>query len=217
MKRRITLLALAAVSALALAASLGASAASAVNVVVEGGHAKFSGTSTTKHTIFQSGFECEKSTISGEQEAPTATSAVVAPLYSECSVFKSLTMTVKTYNCKFVLFPGKETKIKGEFEGTMEIICPPTIPNIEVVIGVLCAPYLIPPQIGDSVVKYKNLGSGSTREIEIKAAVTNLKYYEGHIPCTPPTFKENGKYEGSWRMAAFEAGPGSKQVGVYLE
>jgi hypothetical protein len=215
MKRGITLLALAGISALALAASLAAPMASASNVVVEKGGGLFVGTNTGKHKFPKSTIECQEALFSGVQESPTATSAVITPSYSKCN-YLGLSVTVKTYNCKYVLYPGKEVpKSSGEFEGTMDIICPPTIPNFEVLVAFQCYPHKIGPQTGVGPVKFKNLGSGSTREIEIRVAATNLDYYEPNgLQCTPPTFKENGLYEGIWRLAANN---GKEQVGAYIE
>jgi hypothetical protein len=216
MKRRITLLGLAAVSALALAVSVGASVAPAANFAVEGKTATLAATNAKVHTFFAEygPFECEKASFSATQATTTAATVLAAPTYSGCSLGKSLTMTVEPHGCTYRLHPGSEIA-KGEFEGTMDLVCPIGVPGLDVKLTLFCLPHRIVPQESLGPVKYKNLGSGSTREVEITAAIKKMGYFKATgTGCESWKFTAEGRYEGVWKMAASREG---KQVGVFIE
>jgi hypothetical protein len=76
-----------------------------------------------------------------------------------------------------------------------------------------CTVTLAKPQ-SKKEVSYKTIGSGTTREIEVTANITGMKYTQSAFCPTGGGTFENGKYEGTGKVTGESGG---KHVGVWFE
>ena len=203
-------LGLAAMTALALMASIGAASASASQFVTSSYPATVQGTPEGTHTLTLAvGFvyNCSPSpTVSGAMEGPTAslkTFAVDASCTS--SVWGKATLEFK--GCGLVFHPGASSFDIGPAN------CGSMVLN-----GATCDRVFSPQTL--RAVTYSNEGEGSKAVVKVHANATGMEYTQsGECPSKNGVY-ESGTYSGYWTFQATKAGtPVSLQVqntGAYM-
>ncbi len=210
MKRASNVL-MAAVVALAALGSLAATSALADQLKSSGaatvslsGHQKVA--STFKTTA--GGKECKSGTTSGTGTTPTSTLTLTVTT-SECSCF-GVACTIDMNGCQYLGHLGVGTT------ATVDIVCPPG----QEITGTSskCTTH-IKPQTGLGSITFKNIGTGSTREIELEFKVEKISYAHtegsGIGKCTTGS-GTTGVLTGTSVVTAVEDGS-NVHVGVFVE
>ena len=141
--------------------------------------------------------ECNEATQEGEISASTTVSITLTATYSGCTAFGFANTPIDTNGCHYTY--TAITREGASFEGKKDISCPAG-KSIEVTsFGCIVT---IGSQNGLGKLTYTNVGTGTTREITIDSAFTEMKYEEhnkGIFPtCASNTVaKSNGTYAGA--------------------
>jgi hypothetical protein len=192
-------------------AATAASSASAANFYSEGEPTTITGSRTKASTLTTTA-----GTVTCESESYTATMAssqqetlTVTPSYSGCTGF-GFSATIALNGCDYVFNAA----------GTVDIVCPE---GKEITVTATSSETTkcivhIPAQTGLGSVKYKNEGSGSTRDILVTAEVTGIKYTHtagtGAGACSTGS-ASNGSLEASVALTGETEGEAS--TGVWVE
>lgn len=161
---------------------------------------KYTGTSASKVTTISVTPSYPEKTAGGEQNCTSL----------------GLPALIETNGCTYLFHIGVAT------EGTLDIVCPAG-KEITVTAGynvtTKCTIH-VPGQTGLSKITYINAGTGAgtTRELLVQAAITNLKYSHttgtGFAHCTAGS-GTTGSYTGQARVTGEKDG-GGEHVGIFL-
>ncbi len=155
--------------------------------------------------------ECTTANFAGTASATSVSSITVAPTFGGCTCI-GVTCTVDVNECTYLL------SISAETTGTVDVVCPAgkeiTLTNSKCTIH-------IPAQTGIGTVTYKDIGSGSTREIELGLNLTGIHYAHtegtGIGKCTTGTSTSGTLTGGTATMTGEEDSGGGGHLGVWAE
>jgi hypothetical protein len=192
------------VVALMAAMALSVSAASAAEFHSEVAHTSLSGSQigTDVFTVNAGTVKCTEATYTGTQSAETAKTVKVLPKYSGCTAFSFVNTTIDVNGCEYE-FSGENTDVN-----IVNCATPITVTafNCWVTVGA---------QSGLKSVTYTNEGSGTSRDVKVKVAITGIKYtqHSKSFPgCSSGTFT-NGSYTGEATVKG--ANTAGEQVGIW--
>jgi hypothetical protein len=206
MNRKLKALGLALVVVLAMG-SLSASAASAADFHSESGtDTVIKGTQVgTDIWAFNAGTKsCNEFTYVGNQSGATATTWKAMVVWSNCSVFGFVNVTIDPNGCAF--------ELSGD-DGSLKIACPEGASIVET--GFNCWVTIGPQSL--TGVTYANTGSGSSRDLDLSINVSGITYtqHSKSFPgCTNGSFT-NGTFTGKATMQGFSTG--GVQIGIWRE
>ncbi len=109
--------------------------------------------------------------------------------------------TVSMNGCSFALHP-----LVGELpytSGVLDIVCPKEKEITFTVLSGSCK-VGIPAQSSLSSVKTENVGTGTTRAVEVGLVVKGLKYTQTGSQCTNSGTHKDGSLSGSWNLKGYE-------------
>jgi len=139
---------------------------------------------------------CNIATYEGTQTVTPTNSVTVKPSYGECRAFGLFNVPIHVNGCEYKFTAG--TKVSGNYEGTVDIVCPTgkfievTAPGCLVTVGA---------QNNLGKVTYTNIGIGATKEVTVDVNITGLAYEEHRPPfgiCTNNTVPQtDGTYVGA--------------------
>jgi len=119
---------------------------------------------------------CNIATYEGTQTVTPTNSVTVTPSYGECKAFGLFNVPIDVNGCQYQFTVG--TKVSGNFEGTVDVVCP-SGKQIEVTAPGCTVTVKSQNNLGK--VTYTNIGSGATREVTVDVGITGLAYEE-HRP-----------------------------------
>ena len=153
--------------------------------------------------------ECKSVTFAGTVASSSASSITATPSFSECTCLGVL-CTADVNECDYLL------KIDAESLGTVDIACPA---GKEITLTASKCTIHIPPQTGVGTISYQEIGTGTTREIELGLNLAGIHYAHtegtGIGKCSTGT-GTNGTLAGTATMTG-EGDPGSGHVGAWAE
>ena len=173
------------------------------------------GTNVDEWTTDSGTIKCTEAKYEGEQFGAESTEVEIEPVYTGCKIFSFLEVTIHMNGCAYRL--KTVTKENGNFEGSVDIVCPPgtqiemTLPNCVIT---------VPPQPGLQKITYTNLGTGTTRERTLDISLTGITYEEDIVAefssCTG-----NGQHtsNGTLRGALLLTGENTSHnhIGIWVE
>jgi hypothetical protein len=207
MTRKLKALGLAFVAVLAFGALSATAASAATSFHSEQAHTIIDGTQPVAEddvfTVKAGTVKCTSATYSGTTEAATTTTVKVTPAYSGCTAFGFVSTPVDV--------PAGCTYTFNATNDDLAIACtgsPITVTafNCHVKVGT---------QTATSGISYSTAGSGTARDVTVKANITGLKYTQeskSFPGCTNGTF-EDGKYVGSGTVTGTNTAGGA--VGIW--
>ena len=160
---------------------------------------------------------CAEAGYKGTMSATVATTLTIAPEFASCEAFGFANSEVLFNGCAYVLHRGESAESP---EGSLDIECPggKAIEVLAHVRGLLKCRVTIGSQNGLTTLTETNKGSGSSRDIALDIALSEVSYAqeagEGLGKCSPGSF-ENGEFNGSPTMIGENAS--KEQVGIWAE
>jgi Trypsin len=170
-----------------------------------------------KQTVFKGDagtLSCAKATYSGELTETQEVEVTLTPSYSECKAF-GLSATVDVNSCQYTFTTA--AKEEANYEGSVDLICPEG-KRLEIT-AVGCR-ITVEPQADLETITYTNNGSGSTREITIDFALSEIAYEEHNVaPFNSCASSTVPKSNGSDETAAVLTGETKEasQRGIWIE
>jgi len=166
------------VSAMALTAFAGTTAASATSLFTMGGAGQPFTTTTLSGPTFEiegSKVECEEETLTGETEGVATESLTLSPSYKKCKAFGFANATVTAGTCKFTF----KSSTDGAGMATVNLYnCENATKGIQIDVNV---PFItriivdIPHQSMSSAVSYTNTTpTGTTMSVDLNMTATGL-------------------------------------------
>jgi hypothetical protein len=159
--------------------------------------------------------KCTEATYSGSISEKEVLEFEMSPSYFGCTAFGLMTASIDVNECKYRF---KVKKIEGgNREGSADLVCPAgkEITATASMGGVTKCTIHVPSQSNLGTVTYKNIGTGTTREITIELNISGLKYAHtagsGLFACTSGA-AENGTFK---TMISVKGESGGKHVGVF--
>ncbi|HWL50127.1 MAG TPA: hypothetical protein VNT92_09640 [Acidimicrobiia bacterium] len=217
--KRIKTVGLAAVMALALAATVGAASASASGFVADEYYAGIEGNPKGVHQMYFSGmgYTCSFSAFHAGLEGPAEALAPSAMADVSCVSSRGEKATLEMKGCAFIFHPDAETS-EGAFNGAFDmgsVGCGPMVLN-----GTECE-RTFSPQAG-FVAGYVNNGEGSKATVGVKASAFGINFTVTKGPAAVcGTSGSSGTYDGSWEIQALDVygnlnGLHVDETGVYM-
>jgi hypothetical protein len=206
MMKHLKMIGLAAVAAMALAASLGAGSASATTFTAESFPVNIAGTQTTSSSFTTNAgtITCAQAHFTGTQAAASATSQTVEVSYTECKFLGIFNVTVNMAGCDYKLFSAGTVNIECKKVG--ELITFEAV-GCKVSVGA---------QNGLSAIAYKTIGTTTTREITVEPNVTGISYHTGTgCPNGGTVNKSDGTYKGGDVDVTATSEATGKHVGLF--
>lgn len=186
---------------LALAAMLtmgiAVASASAAEFHTETAPTTLTGTQTTTNTfVTDSGtIHCKSAAFEGTVSTVTTTTVVVTPEYKECQStgFIEAGVTVDHNGCKYSITSHGVVTVTGCTNANKSIVVTAPFCTIEITEATNKAL---------SPVTFKNVGAGTTREIEVVSAINNISYHESGFACKNNGAKNTtgGTYSGTVKV-----------------
>lgn len=212
--KRIRIIGLALVAVFALSA-VAAASASATKFEAETYPVKIKGTQTNTQLFkVESGsVECANATFTGElpKEPGASETLKVKPVYSNCKFAAFEGVKVEMNECTYLLHAGVKVTETEFNKGVVDVECPT---GKTITVTTLTCVVTVGPQAGLGELTYVVKGTGKTREVEVVANVTNIKYTESSL-CLKPGEHANGVYKGNV-LAKGTNGLG-EQEGIFLK
>lgn len=210
MIHKFKLLAIAIVATLAFS-SLAASLASGDELRSEGGKTVvMSGTHITKFTFTTTAgtAQCNKVSTTATSKTPAST-ITFTPVYEQCTCF-GIACTLDMNGCDYLGHLGAATT------ATLDIVCSA---GKEITVTSAKCTLHIKAQTGLGSITFKNIGAGSTRELEAVTELKNVSYThttgEGIGKCTTGS-SSTGLATGTSKVTAVEDGS-NVHVGIWVE
>ena len=159
-------------------------------------------------------FECTTATYSGTVAATPTASVTLTPSYSGCTCFGGFACTADINGCQYKM------NIAGATTGTMEIVCPAGQEiTLTALGGLKCTVHIKPQTL--STVTYKNVGAGTTREIELLLELKNIHYTHtegtGVGKCVGSGTGKEGTYEGTVLVTGESDTATPAHVGIFVQ
>ncbi len=152
--------------------AMSSSTASADQIHVEGTPVYVTGKQNATNTFGTTvgKIQCNSATYSGTVGATETSTITLSPTYSECVCIgpECLAPTSAAINgCDYLLHTGAETT------GSVDIVCPA---GKEITFSSPKCTLHLKPQTSVGTATYKNIGSGTTRELEIALSLGGIQY-----------------------------------------
>ncbi|HEU5253084.1 MAG TPA: hypothetical protein VFU16_07155 [Solirubrobacterales bacterium] len=209
MKKRLSIIGLALLAALALSAVAGAAGASASQFRAQQYPATITGTqgATQKLVLNGTTIKCNNPTGTATASAASSTLAL-SPSYSGCTL-GGLNANFVSNGCQLIYTSISES---APLTGTLGVSCEAGA-AIEIKQGTCVVS--IPTQSGVGGVEFTNAGTGSTRTITATYNITALSYSGGSgCPASLKGSYSNGTLTGG---TVFKGSVGLRQIGVYVD
>lgn len=171
-----------------------------------------SSSSEHKFEIKPGGTTIECATILFDDSTETGTQLTtvsIEPTYSSCTDLFGQDVTVDTNGCDYIAHLAD-----NQTSGTVDVECPSAA--MKITVGNLCG-YSVDDQTSLSSLSYSNIGSGTTREVQISASVTSITSVRvtNNFPFLCPAGSNQGVYTGT-TIVTGENGSGS-HVGIFVD
>ncbi len=157
--------------------------------------------------------ECKGAHFAGTANENPAASITVHPTYTECK-FGGNNAEVKTEGCNYVL----QGATSAEGHGQVHIECEGAS-KIKVIVPSVCT-LEIGQQTPAKGVHYENTGAGASRDVDVTATVTGIKYTKKGLFCAFVGGNgEDGTYTGGVTAKGYQDNAGVKgaQQGIWVE
>ncbi len=214
MIRKFKLFGVMAVAALALTAVAASAAQAAPEFHVESAPATITGEQigTQVFTTTAGKVECSTATFKGSTAVTATTSQLLAPTYSGCRAFGFLSANVATNGCEynFHLTAGGVSP----FPATVDIVCPAG-KEITVTTSFSSCVIHVPAQTGLGGITITNTGTKTTRDLDVKLAITGIKYSQTGSCTGGEVTDTNGTLTGEATVKA-DVGTTSTQQGLFV-
>jgi hypothetical protein len=147
---------------------------------------------------------CKEASFTGESANAVTPELRIFAEYNNCTFLGVANVKVNMGGCHYVFHAGGTVDVVGATCATNPISF--SAEGCTVTVG---------PQNGLGPIKYVNKGAGKTRDVEVEANVSGIKYTQTGIGCVLQGTFANGTYKGSARTIG--RNEGIEQQGVWVE